>query len=85
VQNSVVSHWITQCVAKLKVAGVGGLAQYERRLHHNAKSVSVLKDLFFEGRAALMFQRNGFKVTLREKPDLQLELDEEMVYAEVKH
>jgi len=29
--------------------------------------------------------RHGFKVTIREKPDLRVELDDEVIYAEVKH
>ena len=32
-----------------------------------------------------MFLHNGFRVILRERPDLQLKLNEEVVYAEVKH
>lgn len=43
------------------------------------------KDLLFEAFAALMFSHNGFKVIMRDKPDLRIELDDEAVYAEVKH
>ena len=76
--------FIEEFIYKLKDAGVSGINQYEKKLRNNAKT-SVLYDLFFEGRAALMFQQNGFQVTLRESPDLRLELDKEVVNAEVKH
>lgn len=59
--------------------------EYERRLRNNARNSAALDALLSEGRAALMFLRNGFQVTLRERPDLQIRLDEEVVYAEVKH
>lgn len=65
--------------------GVDGLAGYERRLSSNAGSVDVFADLVFESSAALMFSRHGFRVTIREKPDLRVELGNEVVYAEVKH
>jgi hypothetical protein len=83
-QSDTVDRFIQQYINKLRDAGVSGIDQYELRLRNNAKT-SVLYDLFFEGRAALMFQQNGFHVTLRESPDLRLELDKEVVYAEVKH
>ena len=79
-----VARFIQEYIYKLRDAGVSGINQYEQRLRNNAKT-SVLDDLCFEGRAALMFQQNGFQVTLRDSPDLQLELDKEVVYAEVKH
>ncbi len=76
---------ISQFVEQLRTEGINGIEQYEQRLRDNANNFSVLDDLFCEGRAALMFSRNGFRVVLREKPDLRLELNEEVVYAEVKH
>jgi len=65
--------------------GAIGVEQYEQKLKNNAKNIARLDDLFFEGRAALLFLKNRFKVTLRESPDLKIELDNEVVYVEVKH
>jgi hypothetical protein len=76
---------LNQYVSQLRREGIGGFEQHEHKLTDNLRNLSVLNDLFLEGRAALMFQRNGFRVVLREKPDLQLELNKEIVYAEVKH
>ena len=72
---------ITGHVARLRNAGAGGLDQYEARLRH---SPDKLADLVYEGLAALMFLRNGWQVTLRESPDLELKFHGEVVYAEVK-
>ena len=85
VQDSNISQRISRCVDRLVAEGAGGAEQYARRLRDNAGNPSVLDDLCFEARAAFMFLRNGFKVTLREKADLRLELGSEVVYAEVKH
>lgn len=76
---------IDQLVAQLRGTDAIGFEQYEVKLKNNAKNKAVIKDLFFEGRAALLFLNNGFKVTLRDSPDLKIELDNEVVYAEVKH
>ncbi len=75
---------IDEHIAQLRDAGVDGLAQYETRLRNNAANPDKLANLFCEGRAALMFLRNGWQVTLRESPDLQLGLHGDMLYAEVK-
>lgn len=69
----------------LRAKGAKGLDQYAKRLQDNAKITSNLCDLLFEGRAALLFLYHGFRVTLRESPDLQVKLDGEVAYAEVKH
>ena len=72
-------------ITQLKKEGIYGLADYEQRLTENTGDIEVFKDLLFEARAALMFSRHSFKVTIREKPDLCIEMDKEVVYAEVKH
>ncbi len=84
-ETSDVLQFIDQLVAQLRCNGAIGVEQYEQKLKNNAKNIAVLDDLFFEGRAALLFLSNGFKVTLRDSPDLKIELDNEVVYAEVKH
>lgn len=72
-------------ITKLREEGIAGLPEYERRLRNNAGNTKVFKDLLFEADAALMFSRHGFKVTIRETPDLRVELDGEIAYAEVTH
>ncbi|TRZ96870.1 MAG: hypothetical protein D4R82_00285 [Dehalococcoidia bacterium] len=77
--------YIDQLVTQLRGKGAIGIEQYEVNLKNNAKNTAIHNDLSFEGRAALLFLTNGFKVTLRDSPDLKIELDNEVVYAEVKH
>jgi hypothetical protein len=76
---------IARLIALLRKEGINGLPDYEQRLVNNAGNVDVLTDLVFESSVALMFSRHSFKVTIREKPDLRVELDNEVIYAEVKH
>ena len=76
---------IDRLITLLRREGIEGLADYEQRLVSNAGSANVFCDLVHESSAALMFSRHGFKVTIREKPDLRVELDDEVIYAEVKH
>lgn len=84
-ETSNVLQFIDQYVTQLIRMGAIGVEQYEQKLKNNAKNIARLDDLFFEGRAALLFLKNRFKVTLRESPDLKIELDNEVVYVEVKH
>jgi len=84
-ETSNVMHLIDQLIVKLRCQGAAGVEQYEQKLKENAKNIAVLDDLLFEGRAALLFLSNGFKVTLRDSPDLKIELCNEVVYVEVKH
>ena len=72
-------------IDQLRAKGATGLEQYQQKLRANAHNPEVLADLLLEGRAALMFLRNGFDVSMRDSPDLRIELDREVVYAEVKH
>lgn len=76
---------VPQLIAELRKEGVAGLAEYERRLRNNAGETEVFKDLLLEADTALMFLHHGFKVALRESPDLRIECDGEVAYAEVKH
>jgi hypothetical protein len=79
------SRCIDHCISKLWLKGATGIDQYERRLKENAGNQEVLNDLLFEGRAALMFLNYDWLVVLRESPDLDLRLNGEILYAEVKH
>ena len=76
--------FITRICADLEKAGVRGVPEYKQRLIANSASANF-EDFLLEGRAALMFRRAGFGVTLREAPDLALEFNSEQLYAEVKH
>lgn len=84
-QQNLMKDIINPLITQLKKEGINGLADYEQRLIKNAGDMEVFKDLLFEARAALMFSRHSFKVTIREKPDLRIEMDKEVAYAEVKH
>jgi hypothetical protein len=81
IRDVIIPHLITE----LRKEGVAGLSEYERRLRNNAGDTEVFKDLLFEADAALMFLHHGFEVTLREKPDLRIEWNGKVAYAEVKH
>jgi len=72
-------------IARLRTAGATGVDEYELKLRLNENCDSVLLDLHFEGRAALMFLAHQWKVHLREIPDLEMRFDGELLYAEVKH
>jgi hypothetical protein len=76
---------IPNLIVELEKDGIAGLPEYEQRLRKNARNTKVLTDLLFEADVALMFARHGFKVTIREKPDLIIEWDGELVYVEVTH
>jgi len=76
---------IDKYLVDLRAAGATGLDQCETRLRNNARNVEKLRNLFYEGLAALMFLRHCWRVMLRESPDLQIELGGQVAYAEVKH
>jgi hypothetical protein len=79
------SQSIGKIIDILRTEGAGGLDQYEERLKNNAGNDAALNALLCEARVAKMFLHNGFQVVMRERPDLQIRLDEETVYIEVKY
>ena len=81
-QSRRIDDWI---YSKLKIKGATGIEQYERRLKENAGNEEVLNDLLFEARAALMFLHYDWFLLYQEIPDLELSLNGELLYAEVKH
>lgn len=89
--SSTTGQAISRSIAQLRAEGATGLKQYEQKLRSNAKNPVVVSNMLFEGRAALMFLQNGFKVAMREEvpgeagPDLRIELNKEVVYVEVTH
>jgi hypothetical protein len=76
---------VPKIVAHLRETGAINVERYERKLRDNVGVQEIVEDLLAEAHAAIMFLRNNFKVTMRESPDLQIELDGEITYVEVKH
>ena len=79
-----INDFVAKVCTDLEKAGVQGVPEYKRRLKANSRSTNF-EDFLLEGRAALMFRKAGFAVTLREAPDLALEFNGKQLYAEVKH
>lgn len=75
---------INRICAELDRRGVQGIPEYKQKLMDNSASTNF-EDFLLEGRAACMFRKADFGVTLREAPDLALEFNGEQLYAEVKH
>jgi hypothetical protein len=76
---------VTHMRSTLEKANVKGLPEYMRKLQANAKSEGNFEDVRLEGRAAIMFSKAGFDVTMGDSPDLALKFNNEVFYAEVKH
>lgn len=72
-------------IAHLRAAGATGVDEYALKLKANEKNEETFQDLFFEGKAALMFLDHRWQVELRDSPDLKLRFGGELLYAEVKH
>ncbi len=81
---SEMNDFIPNVCTDLEKEGVQGVPEYKRRLMDNSESTKF-KDFLLEGKAALMYRKAGFGVTLREAPDLALEFNGEQLCAEVKH
>ena len=75
---------INRICAELERWGVQGIPEYKQKLMDNSASANF-KDFLLEGKAALMFREQCFRVTLREAPDLALEFNGGQLYAEVNH
>ena len=69
----------------LEEAGAMDIPVYIKRLRNNVKDIDTFQDFYCEGRVALMFLKHNFLVTMREKPDLRININHEQFYAEVKH
>ena len=72
-------------IAELRKLGAKDVDQYERKLRSFGQNEQKVFEFIAEARAALLFLRNGIGVTMQDRPDLRLELDTEIIYAEVKH
>jgi hypothetical protein len=70
---------------QLEQAGVLDVHIFTQKLKENASSLPNYEDLLVEGQAAVTLAHNGFRVTMRERPDLKAELANASFYAEAKH
>jgi hypothetical protein len=75
---------VKSSLARIREAGIAGAVDYERKLRSNIGNHERLADLLCEGREALMFRRYGGHVKLRERLDLEITFDGQLVYVEVK-
>lgn len=75
---------ITNMSISLEKAHVEGVPEYIEKLRANATSPNF-EDFRLEGKAAIMFGKAGFDVTMRDSPDLALKFNNEEFYAEVTH
>lgn len=72
-------------IAELRKLGAKNVEPYEQKLRSFDQNEQKVFEFIAEARAALLFLRNGLSVTMQDKPDLRLELGNEIIYAEVKH
>jgi hypothetical protein len=72
-------------IAELRKLGARNVDPYERKLRSFDQDEQKVFEFIAEARAAIFFLRNGISVTMQDKPDLRLERDTEIIYAEVKH
>jgi len=75
---------ITSMRISLEKVHVRGIPEYIEKLNANSSSKNF-QDFLLEGRAAIMFKKAGFGVTIQDSPDLALRFNNEQFYAEVKH
>ena len=78
---SIIEEWRT----KLEKTSINGVKEFIERVYLNAKVSKNVESFLCEACAALMFWENGFLVTMRDRPDLSLELNGMRIGAEVKH
>lgn len=76
---------IDPVISQLRAHGAKDVDQYERKLQSFRPNEQKVFEMLSEARAAFMFLKAGLKVTMRDKPDLYLELNGQPLYAEVKH
>jgi hypothetical protein len=76
---------IGQYCTILTQAGIRGVDLYEKKLQDSAGDAQRVDDLQCEGRVALIFQKHGWSITMRESPDLEGRLNGIFLGIEVKH
>jgi hypothetical protein len=72
-------------IAELKRLGAKDVDQYERKLRSFRSNERKIFEFIAEARAAKLFLTNGVGVTMQDRPDLRLDFNGEIIYAEVKH
>ncbi len=72
-------------IRALRSGGAIGVDGFEAKLMSHGTNHQKVFELLSEARAAVLFLSNGWKVTMRERPDLYLQLGSHEIYAEVKH
>jgi hypothetical protein len=76
---------IDQWIADLKGHRAEEVDQYERKLKSFGRNEQKVFEMLSEARAAMLFLRNGWQVTMQDRPDLLLKFRSEVLGAEVKH
>ena len=79
-----VSHTPNEMRRLLASEGVVGVEEYCEKLRSQSHNPDGYMDLLAEGYSALTFARSRFRVTMRDSPDLKLELNSTTIGAEVK-
>jgi hypothetical protein len=72
-------------ISELRNLGAKDVDQYERKLQSFGQNEQKIFEFLAEARAAMLFLRNGLSVTMQDRPDLRLEFEGDLFYAEVKH
>jgi hypothetical protein len=70
---------------ELRRYGAIDVDQYESKLRSFRDNEQKIFEFIAEARAALLFLRNGIKVGMQDRPDLWLNFNGQLIYAEVKH
>lgn len=76
---------VREWIAALRQLGAREVDQYEQKLVSFGPNDQKVFEMLSEARTALMFLRNGWSVTMRDRPDLYLEYNKHPLYAEIKH
>ena len=76
---------IDNWIAELHRHGAQEVEQYHQKLRNFGSNEQKVFELLSEARTALLFLKNRWRVTMRDKPDLLLEYDGVSIYGEVKH
>jgi hypothetical protein len=84
-KNSIMAVAIEPWISELNRLGAKEVDQYERKLRSFGDNEQKIFEFLSEARAALLFLRSGWCVTMRDSPDLVLKFSGENIYAEIKH
>jgi hypothetical protein len=82
--DSFASHTAT-VAGQLAAVGVSGVPEFAAKLKSNSSAPAVYRDLLAEAAAAATLAHAGFRVEMRDAPDLCLSFGSLTLFAEVKH